>query len=100
VQYSTSGSCALTVQPGTYTFYVRAQEGAQATINVGISGHQSYRKEAHNEDYGGLRVKQIINYDEQDTKISQMRYDYTNDDLTSSARIYSISIRWFPILFM
>ncbi|MGY3793449.1 hypothetical protein [uncultured Aquimarina sp.] len=89
VQYDSYGKCTLTVQPGTYTFYVETEANTEAEINVKISTPQNYVNTSQDQIYGGIRVASIRSCPIDTGQCTEKRYEYINDQKVSSAKIYT-----------
>ncbi|WP_378176379.1 hypothetical protein [Aquimarina sp. SS2-1] len=89
VQYHSYGKCLFTIQPGTYTFYVETEANTEAQIIVNYGNDPDYRKEYYEHWYGGIRVASIRNCPVDTDQCTEKRYQYTNDQWVSSAKVYT-----------
>ena len=90
IQTELNQSKTFSINPGTYTFFIETTDGAEANINISYSSLAKYRNEAYNYTYGGLRVKQIKNVPDDVDGFTVKEYAYVNEDLTSSAKFYTV----------
>ncbi|MBQ4802583.1 hypothetical protein J8L88_06910 [Aquimarina sp. MMG015] len=89
VQYDSYGKCTFTIQPGTYTFFVETEANTEAEISVKITSPQNYKEETYDQLYGGIRVASIRSCPIDTDQCTEKVYQYTNDQLGSSAKVYT-----------
>ncbi|WP_299441273.1 hypothetical protein [uncultured Aquimarina sp.] len=90
IPFNTSRGGSLTIQPGTYTFYVQTNHGSEASIFVNYLDQSRYRKESYDRPYGGIRVASIKSTATDTGEYTVKEFSYTDDNLLSSGKVYSV----------